>query len=219
MKNNQKIGELLLDLNVLTKEGLERALEEQKRTGDRLGAILIRMNLISEEDLDYLLGRQLNIPSINLENYSPTSELLATIPEKIIKKYLVFPISLKDKTLTVATANPKDLTILDDLVYVTGYKIVPVVTSISSLRRKIQDLFEKPADWEKMLKVKEAGDLEIINSDRGVKEEDLEMALQSAEETLVVRLVNAIILAALEKEASHVHIEPKENSFEVYMRM
>lgn len=219
MKNRQRIGELLLELNILTQQQLDKALKEQKRTGERLGTVLLRMNLISEEDIDYLLGRQLNIPSINLESYTPSQELLTIIPEKIIKKYLVLPISVEGKTLTVATAKPKDLSLLDDLTYVTGYKIAPLVTAISSLERKIKELFDKPVSWEDVLNIRETGDLEIIQSEQGIREEDLEKAIQSAEETLVVRLVNAVILAAIEQKATHIHIEPKEDFFEINIRV
>ncbi len=219
MKNKQKIGELLIDLNILSPEDLEKALEEQKRTGERLGATLLKMELLSEEDLDYLLGRQLNIPAINMENYSPSPELLATIPEKIIKKHLVLPVSLDGKTLTVATPNPRDLVLMDDLAYITGLKIAPVVTSITSIKRKIEELFQKPVSWEETLKVNETEDLEIIKADQGIMEEDLEDALQSAEEAPVIKLVNAVILAAIEQEATHIHIEPHEDCYEIYLRV
>lgn len=220
MKDSQKkIGELLLDLNILTLDELEKALEEQKRTGERLGAILLRMNLLSEDDLDYLLSRQLNVPSINLESYNPSPELLSLIPEKIIKKYLVLPIQLEGNTLTVATANPKDLMLLDDLAYVTGYKIAPVVAAISSLQRKITELFERPVSWEETLKVEEAEEIEFIKGDQGIMEEDLEEALQSAEEAPVIKIVNAIVLAAIDQKATHIHIEPKEDQYEIYIRV
>ncbi len=220
MQNFQKkIGELLLDLNILTLEELEKALEEQKRTGERLGTVLLKMKLLSEEDLDYLLSRQLNVPSINLENYNPSPDLLSLIPEKIIKKYKVLPIQLDGNTLTVATANPKDLILLDDLAYVTGYKIAPVVTAISSLERKIQELFEKPVTWEEALKVEQAEEIEFIKGDQGIKEEDLEEALQSAEEAPVIKLVNAIVLAAIDEEATHIHFEPREDQYEIFIRV
>ena len=219
MKNRQRIGELLLDLNIINQKELDSALEEQKKTGDRLGSVLLKMDLLSEEDFEQLLSQQLNVPSINLESYSPTPELLAIVPEKIIRKYIVLPVAIDNKILTLATASPRDLAHLDDLTYTTGYKIAPVVTSISSLKTKIQELFDKPIGWEDALKVEEMGDLEIIKSDLDVIEEDLEMALQSAEETLVVKLVNGIILAAIDKGATHIHLEPKEDSFEIYLRI
>ncbi len=219
MKNKQKIGELLVDLNILSQEDLDRALQEQKQTGERLGATLLRMELLSEEDLDYLLGRQLDIPSINLENYNPSPELLATIPEKVIRKYQVLPLSIDGKSLTVATASPRDLVLMDDLSYITGFKIAPVVTSITSLERKIEELFQKPVSWEESLKVNETEDLEIIKGDTGIIEEDLEDALESAEEAPVIKLVNAVILAAIEQEATHIHIEPREDSYEIYLRI
>lgn len=219
MRNKQKIGELLIELNIISHKELEMALEEQKKTGERLGSTLLKMNLLSEEDLEHLLGRQLNVPSIHIENYLPTPELLNTIPEKIMRNKYVLPISVEGRTLTVATASPNDLAMLDELAYTTGYKIVPVITSISSLERKVKELFEKPVNWEDALKVDENSDLEIIKSDQDILEDDLEKALQSAEEALVVKLVNASILAAIEQEASHIHFEPKEDAFEIYIRV
>lgn len=219
MNDKQKIGELLLDLNIINQKELDIALEEQGKTGERLGTIFLKKDLLSEEDLEQLLSRHLNVPSINLESYSPIPELLAIVPEKTIRKYLVLPVSINNKTLTIATASPKDLAHLDDLAYTTGYKIAPVVTSISSLQNKISELFDKPVRWEDALKVEELGDLEIIKSDLDVIEEDLEKALQSAEETLVVKLVNGIVLAAIDKGSSHIHLEPGEDSFEIYLRI
>jgi len=219
MKNKQKIGELLVGIKILTQEDLDRALQEQKHTGERLGSTLLKMGLLSEEDLDYLLGRQLDIPSINLESYNPSPDLLAMIPEKVIRKYQVLPLSIENKSLTVATASPRDLVLMDDLSYITGFKIAPVVTSITSLERKIEELFQKPVSWEESLKVNDTEDLEIIKGDTGIVEEDLEDALESAEEAPVIKLVNAVILAAIEEEATHIHIEPREDSHEIYLRI
>ena len=219
MRDKHKIGELLLELNIVTQAELDEALEEQKRTGERLGATLLKMDFISEEDLEQLLSRQLDVPSINLENYSPTPELVNIIPEKVIRKYLVLPISVEGKTLTVATASPRDLSVLDDLAYITGHNIIPVVASIRSLNNKIGELFEKPVDWEDALKIQKGSDLEIIKADQSAIDQDLEKAFQQAEDTVVVKLVNAIILAAIDKEATHIHIEPKEDSFEIYLRI
>ncbi len=219
MRKKQKLGEILLELNVIQQSELENALQKQERTGQRLGSILLKMNALSEEDLEQLLSRQLNVPSINIDNYSPSDEVFSLINEKLIKKYLVLPIGVKDKTLTIATASPNDLNILDDLAYTTGYKIVPVVTSISSLENKISELFKKPSSWEDALKVDKDSDLEIIKQDQDLMEEDLEKALQSAEEALVVKLVNAVLLAAIKQEASHIHIEPKEDFFEILIRV
>jgi type IV pilus assembly protein PilB len=219
MKNKQKIGELLLELNIINQTELDRALEEQKVTGDRLGATLLKMNLLSEDDLEQLLGRQMNVPSINLDNYKPSAELLGIVDEKTIRKYHVLPVSLDEKTLTIATANPNDLAQLDDLAYTTGYRIAPVITSMSSLEQKVRELFDKPVNWEDALNVDEHTDLEIIKSDQDMLEDDLEKALQSAEEALVVKLVNATILAAIDQEASHIHFEPKEDSFEIFIRV
>ncbi len=219
MRKKQKLGEILLDLNIIKEEDLNDALKNQEISGDRLGSILLKMNALSEEDLENLLSRQLNVPSINLENYPSSEEILALIDEDIIKRYKVLPIGIQGKTLTIATANPNDLNLLDDLAYTTGYKIVPVVTSISSIENKIHDLFKKSPDWEDALKIDKDSDLEIIKQDKDMMEEDLEKALQSAEEALVVKLVNAIILAAIKKEATHIHIEPKEDFFEIRIRV
>jgi type IV pilus assembly protein PilB len=219
MKGKHKIGELLVDLKIIEQKNLDAALEEQKRTGERLGAILLRMNIIQEEDLEHILSRQLHVPSINLDNYTPSQDLFKIMPEKIIRKYTVLPVSVDRRTLTIATANPRDLTLLDDLSRVTGYKIAPVVTSISALNRKIQEIFDQAIQWQDALKFDESGYLEIVSPEKGVMEEDLEKVFKQAEETVVVKLVNAIIMEAIDKEATHIHIEPKEEAFEIYLRI
>ena len=219
MKEKHKIGELLVDLKLVEQQNLDAALEEQKRTGERLGAVLLRMNIIQEEDLENILSRQLHVPSINLDNYTPSQDLFKILPEKIIRKYTVLPVSVERRTLTVATANPRDLTLLDDLSRVTGYKIAPVVASISALNRRIQEIFDQTVLWQDALKFDESGYLEIISPDKGIREEDLEQAFKQAEETVVVKLVNAIIMEAIDREATHIHLEPKEDAFEIYLRV
>ncbi len=219
MKKRHKLGRMLLDLNIINQKELDAALERQKRHGNRLGATLLAMNLITEEDLEQLLSRQLNVPSINLNNYYPDPALFDILSEQVIKKYQVLPISIENRTLTIATADPRDLSLLDDIAYITGKKIAPVVVSITSLENRIRELFEKPVNWEDALKVNEDSDLEIIKTDHNILEEDLEKALQSAEETVVVKLVNAVILAAIEQDATHIHIEPQEDMFEIFLRI
>lgn len=219
METRQKIGELLTSLGIVSQENLAAAMERQKKTGKRLGATLLEMNLLAPEDLEYLLGRQLNLPSINLANYSPSPELLNLIPEAFMRKNLVLPVQLENKVLTVAMANPRDLLLIDDLSYMTSYRIAPVVTGIRSLETKIEQLFDRPVDWEKTIQQEKETDIEILEADQGIRDEDLEEALQSAEEAPVIRLVNGIILAALDKGATHIHVEPRETDIEIFLRV
>jgi len=219
MQTRQKIGELLSSMGIVSKENLAAAMDQQRKTGKRLGQTLLEMNLLAPEDLDYLLGRQLNIPSINLDNYSPNPDILNLIPEAFIRKNHVLPVQLEDKVLTVAMANPRDLMLLDDLSYMTNCRIAPVVCGIKSLETKIEEIFDRPVDWEKTIRQEKDSDIEILEADEGIRDEDLEEALQSAEEAPVIRLVNSIILAAIDKKATHIHVEPRETDIEVFLRV
>ncbi len=216
---NKRIGQLLVEYKIITPEQLDEAMEEQKKTGERLGSILIKKGYVTVEDFEYLLSRQKSVPSINLQKYCPARELVDMVPEKFMKQNFVLPVELHDKTLTVAMANPHDYRVIDELRFMTGMRVTPVVSSVFGLKKKIRELFPASGKWEEALDLKESRDLEIITSASEFGEENLEEALESASETPIVKIVNSIVLAALDKQATHVHVVPRENSVGVRLRV
>jgi type IV pilus assembly protein PilB len=215
---SKKIGELLLEVKILDSGQLEEAVGEQKKTGERLGSILMKKGYVTAEDLEYLLSRQLSVPAINLQNRCPSEEVAELVPEKFMKKNLVVPLEVNDKTLTLAMANPRDYRVIDELRFMTGYRVTPVVSSIYGIKKKIRELFPASSKWEEALDLKAQRELEIVTPQLQFKEENLEEAIESASEAPIVKIVNSIILAALDQKATHAHIVPREDTVEIKLR-
>ncbi|GAB4256634.1 MAG: GspE/PulE family protein [Deferrisomatales bacterium] len=215
----KRIGELLVEFKLVDPEHLAEAVAEQKKTGERLGSILIRKGYVTVEDFEYLLSRQQSVPAINLQKYCPAKEVVDLVPEKFMKKNFVVPVELEHKTLTVAMANPHDYRVIDELRFLTGLRVAPVVSSMFGIKKKIRELFPASGKWEEALDLKSQRELEIITPHTEIREENLEEAIESASEAPIVKIVNSILLAALDKKATHAHIIPREDTVEVKIRV
>ena len=124
-----KLGGMLREQGLISEEQLQKALEEQKSRGGRLGYHLVSMGFVTEEEVTNCLSRQFGVPSVNLTNYEIQSEVLKVIPVDVAKKYLVIPISRVGATLTVAMSDPSNVFAIDDIKFMTGYNVEPVVAS------------------------------------------------------------------------------------------
>ena len=215
---SKRIGELLVEYKIIEQSQLDEAVADQKKTGDRLGTVLIKKGFVTVEDLEYLLSRQQSVPAINLQKYCPPKEIVDLVPEKFMKKNFVLPVELHDKTLTVAMANPQDYRVIDELRFMTGMRIAPVVSSMFGIKKKIRDIFPSTTKWEEALDLRTQRDLEIISPQSEFREENLEEVLESAAEAPIVKIVNSMILAALDRNATHVHIVPLEDGVDVKLR-
>ncbi len=220
-----QIGQLLKDLQVVDEEQLVLALEEQKRTKERLGSVMIKMGFLTSEDLDYLLARQHNVPFISLEQYRLDPEIVALVPEEYCRKHKVIGVQRNKNLLTVAMANPHDIVAVNELSFITGLRIAPVVSAEISIAKALDIFYRKEAedkgkelDWEAELTAKEEVDIEIIQSEED-EFKNIEDVITSSEEAPVIRLVNLALLAALDKQASHIHIEPLMDSLRVRLRI
>ncbi|RMG88821.1 MAG: GspE/PulE family protein [Candidatus Dadabacteria bacterium] len=217
----KKLGQLLIEFKIITSEQLAEAMADQRRTGERLGSILIKKGYVTEEDLEYLLSRQLAVPAINLSKYQVPRELVELVSERFMKKNYVVPVERDEKTLTVAMANPQDYRVIDELRFMTGLRVAPVVSSMYGIKQKLRELFPKSEKWEDALDLKAQRELEIITPQEFQRavEENLEDALESASEAPIVKIVNSVLLAALDKKATHVHIVPEESAVQVKLRV
>jgi type IV pilus assembly protein PilB len=221
----QKIGQLLKELKVVDDQQLSLALEEQKRTKERLGSLLIKMGFLTPEDLDYLLARQYNVAFISLEQYRIDPNVVHLIPEKYCREHKVVAVQRNNKLLTVAMASPHDIIVVNELSFITGLKIAPVVSAEISIQKAIDTYYpkheeteSKELDWETELAAEEEVEIEIVGRDEDGTS-DIEDIISSAEEGPIVRLVNLILVGAMDKQASHIHIEPFIESLRVRLRI
>ncbi len=216
-----KIGELLLKAQLITDEQLQKALDEQKQTGGRLGEHLIKKGFVTEEDILDCLSQQYGVPSINLRHFDIDEGIIRLIPADIARKYQFIPVSKTGATLTVAMGDPTNVFAMDDITFITGYRVEPVVASEEALREAIDRYYgtthaiELKKVMDDLSTIDETS-LEVLEEEEELDVSDLESA---ADEAPVVRLVNLILTDALKRGASDIHIEPYEKSFRVRFRI
>src|SRR6058998_3036441 len=137
----RRFGDLLVSDRLVTQEQLDLALADQKRTGEKLGEILVRLRLLTEDRLIHFLSRQYGIPEVTFpEKIAP--EIIKLIPDRIARKYGVVPIGRTIGSVTLALADPTNLSALDDVAFMTGLKVVPTIASPSVIRRAIERYYE-----------------------------------------------------------------------------
>jgi type IV pilus assembly protein PilB len=213
-----RIGELLLREKMLSLQQLQQAQDEAKRTGKRLGATLARLGYVDDQRLTQFVAKQYSLPSVNLSELEIDQTVLKLVPREICEKHQVIPIRRNGPTLVVAMADPSNIYAIDELKFLTQYNIDPVVTSEASIETALSRYYDKGPDLDQM--VGELGDIDNVDyaavTDENVNVVDLE---NQAGEAPVVKLCNAILLSAIKKKASDIHIEPYEKSFRVRFRI
>ncbi len=237
-----KLGEILIREKNLTPAQLREALEYQRLNGGRLGYTLVKLGMVGEEEVVAALSRQYGVPAVNLASLEIDEEVLRLIPREVAQRYCVLPISRVGTTLTLAMADPANVYAIDDIKFVTGFNIEPVVASEVGLMRLIEQYYGNVrglelADQTKTVPLGQNGrsqvteligaeyaeELGLEDSSLEVLEEqeeiDLESIERSSEEAPVVRLVNVILVEALKRGASDIHIEPYEKEFRIRFRI
>jgi len=212
----EKLGELLVRENLITPAQLQKALEEQKRTGGRLGANLCKLGFIKEEQLTEFLSKQYGIPAVNLKEFEIDPDVVKLIPEEVARKHMAIPISRSGSTLIVAMADPSNIFAQDDIKFLTGYNVEVVVAPENSIKEAIDQYYQGGENIEEVL-----GDLEDIDIELGEEEEEVNLTdlEKASEEAPVIKLVNLILTDAIKKNASDIHIEPYEKTFRVRYRI
>jgi type IV pilus assembly protein PilB len=214
-----RLGELLVRNNLITKEQLSRALEEQKESGGqlRLGSILIKDGLIQEQDLTSFLSKQYGVPSINLAEFEVDAAVIKIIPVEIAQKYQIIPVNRAGSTLIIAMSDPSNIFAIDDIKFMTGYNVEVVVASETAIRTSIDKYYDQSASLADVMNDLEGmEDVEVVGDEEEVDVSSLERATEDAP---VVKLVNLILTDAIKKKASDIHIEPYERTFRVRYRI
>src|SRR5512141_2132027 len=132
-----KLGELLLKENMVSPQQLQEALNHQKTNGGKLGRAFVGLGFVKDEEITSLLSRQYGVPSINLEHFEVDPAIIKIIPAETAKKYQVLPLSRSGATLTIAMADPTNVFAMDDIKFMTGYNVEPVVASEGALEDAI----------------------------------------------------------------------------------
>ncbi len=213
-----RLGEILVKNSLITREQLAGALQEQKMSGgqSKLGTILIKQGLISEHDLVSFLSRQYGVPTINLNEYEIDPAVVRIIPPEVVQKYSLVPVNRAGSTLIVAVSDPSNLFAIEDIKFMTSYNVEMVVTSELDIKGAIDKYYDQSASLADVMDNLDMEDLELVDTEETVDVSSLE---KSTEDAPVVKLVNLILMDAIKKKASDIHIEPYEKMFRVRYRI
>jgi len=243
-----RIGELLLKEKRITAVQLQEALNYQKQNGGKLGANLVKMGFVKDEEITALLSKQYGVPSIALSQFEIDPAVIKLVPAETARKYQIVPLSRAGATLTIAMTDPTNVFAMDDVKFMTGYNVEPVVASETAVLESIdkyygvggpaqtqasrggatataapQDTGESALDMATRsltempsMLADVAGDVEVMED---LEEISAEMLARQGEEAPVIKLVNVILMSAISKGASDIHIEPYEKEYRVRYRM
>ena len=213
---NDRIGELLVKENLLSAEQLSKAREESRAKGARLGAQITALGFLDENELTDFVAKQYGVPSINLDDFEIESAVIQLIPEEVAQKHTVVPVNRAGSTLILATSDPSNIFALDDIKFLTGYNIQPVVAAEEAIKRAIDKYYDQSTSLDDVMGDFDDSDIDLVTDEDDV---DVGELAKASEDAPVVKLVNLILTDAVKKNASDIHIEPYEKSFRVRYRI
>ncbi len=219
-----RLGEILVKEQLISQEQLHKALDYQKANGGRLGAALVKLGFITDDEITGVLSRQYGVPAINLSYYEVDPAVVKLVPQDTAVRYQVVPLSRVGSTLTIAMVDPTNVFAMDDIKFMTGLNVEPVVASETAINEAIGKFYGAAAG---VLPEQSIEDVmaELGAADANVEEvqEQAELSAaeleHAAEEAPVIKLVNLILTEAVGRGASDIHIEPYEREFRVRFRI
>jgi type IV pilus assembly protein PilB len=243
-----KLGEILVRENLISPQHLREALDYQREHGGRLGFNLVKLGLVSDDMITAVLSRQYGIPSVNLDLFHIEENVLRLIPQEVAQKYSVLPLSRVGATLTLAMVDPTNVFAMDDVKFMTGLNVEPVVVAEASIQEAISKYYGSTKEIELASLAEEvvyegsgkganggithadlvgldtidfestgsSEDVEVVEDNEEI---DLTTLSRLSEDAPVVRLVNVLLVDALRRGASDIHVEPYEKELRVRFRI
>ncbi|MBW2276523.1 MAG: type IV-A pilus assembly ATPase PilB [Deltaproteobacteria bacterium] len=218
MSQEERLGELLVREKMISLKELRKAQDLQKASGDNLGKSLAKLGYVSDTEVTEFIAAQYNVPSLDLAQYDIEQEIIDLIPREVAERHKIIPVSRAGTSLVVAMMDPTNLHAIDDVKFLTGYNVEPVVAAEGSIDAAIENYYSAPlASYDEVMEGFDDGEFEF-----GSEEDDDTNILELekiSEDAPVVRLVNLILVNAIKKGASDIHIEPYEKALRVRYRI
>ena len=244
-----KLGEILVRENLISPQHLKEALDYQRQHGGRLSFNLVKLGLVSDDMITAVLSRQYGIPSVNLDLFNIDPIVLSLIPQEVAQKHSVLPLSRVGATLTLAMVDPTNVFAMDDVKFMTGLNVEPVLVAESSVQQAIAKYYGSSREIELASMAEEVkyespsngsngsggithadlvsldsidfdteqtGDVEVVEDNEEI---DLSTLSRMSEDAPVVRLVNVLLVDALRRGASDIHVEPYEKELRIRFRI
>jgi type IV pilus assembly protein PilB len=210
-----RLGDLLVRKGYITPEQLRKAVEEQRQHGGPLSRHLVKLGCVTEEALLAYLQKEYRLPVVDPSTLDIDDEVIQLVPHALVTKYHLVPVSLAGSSVTLAVADPSNLVAIDEVRFLTGYDVKIAVATVSSIQRAIERFYDRAMQYDQVLSDLRGQEVEVVKEE----EIDLEGLEQASEDAPVVRLVNALLIDAIRKRASDIHIEPYEKLFRVRFRI
>ncbi len=219
---SSRLGDILVKDSLISADQLKQALDYQKKNGGRLGTCLVKMGLVSDDDITAVLSRQYGVPSINLKFYEVDPTVIKLVPQETAIRYQIVPLSRVGSTLTIAMTDPTNVFAMDDIKFMTGFNVEPVVASETAIGEAIHKFYgdvDSVEELDKVMKDLTGEDADALELASEEAEMDLASLERAAEEAPIIKLCNLILTDAVKRGASDIHVEPYEKEFRVRFRI
>ena len=219
---SSRLGEILVKDSLISADQLKQALDFQKKNGGRLGTCLVKLGLVSDDDITAVLSRQYGVPSINLKFYEVDPSVIKLVPQETAIRYQIVPLSRVGSTLTIAMTDPTNVFAMDDIKFMTGFNVEPVVASETAIADAIHKFYgevESVEELDKVMKDLTAEDTALELAGEEAEMMDLATLEKAAEEAPIIKLCNLILTDAVKRGASDIHVEPYEKEYRVRFRI
>lgn len=213
--DKRKLGDLLVQADMLTVKQLKKALAEQERTGEKLGEILVKKGWVTEQNIVEVLEFQLGIPHVDLSKYAIDPKAASMISESLAKRYMLIPIQIENDRLVVAMSDPLNVYAIDDVKLATKMEVMPVIASLADVKQAIDRMY----GVSKTVSIAEEFRRQMQEKPQKKNGLDEEMDEADVLNSPAVKLVNSFIEQAIRRNASDIHIEPFENYVRVRLRI
>ncbi len=210
---------MLMSSGLITEEQLKKALAVQQKEGGRLGSILVKMNFVPEDKLMMFLSKQYGVPYVDLSRFEIDPNVVKLIPADVAQKYQIMPINRTGATITIAMVDPSNVFAIDDVKFMTGYNVEPVVATEAGIKNAIAKYYSLTSAIEKVMTSLGEDDKSVGVIHEEEEKVDVAKLKAEVEEAPVVKLVNLILSDAVQKGASDIHIEAYEKAFRVRYRI
>jgi len=216
--STDRIGELLVRQKLISLQQLRKAQEEQRKDGTSLGYALAKMGFVSDKQITEFLSQQYRVQAVDLREYEIDPEVLKLVPHEVCERHKILPVSRAGSSLIVAMADPSNLNAIDDIKFTTGYNVEPVVASEAAIMEAVDRYYSQESNisYDEIMEGFDENEIEFADEEGEDGALDLE---RMSEDAPVVRLCNAVLLSAIKKGASDIHVEPYEKVLRVRYRI
>ena len=211
---HDNVATRLVEDKLISQDALDKASKQKKESGTSITSNLVKMGAITEEDLTKFLSELYNVPVVNLSNLEIDRSIIKLIPGDVASKFQVIPVERAGRKLKVAMVNPSNIFAIDDIKFLTGLEVQPLIAPENDIKKAIDRYYDSANSLASVMKSMEE-EVEIVEE----QPEEETGALDGVDQAPVVKLVNSLIADAVRKRASDIHVEPYEKTLRVRFRI